>query len=153
DYRRLLGSARIVFNRSIRGECNMRVAEAVWAGSLLFQEVSNTEVPHLLRDRQECVFYTDDNLEELLDYYLDHEDERRTIAEAARKRLAELHFELLWTQALRHVENEWPALCERAERRRAEAAVAARCSALVSVWGTLGHRRPVEESLLRELES
>jgi hypothetical protein len=88
DYRALLGRARIVFNRAIRGECNKRAFEAAAAGALLFQEAENREVPAYFRDRQECVLYNDDNLEDLLDYYLDHEDERQALAEAARARAA-----------------------------------------------------------------
>src|SRR5262249_4357672 len=70
DYRRLLRRARIAFNRSIRGECNQRAFEAAAAGALLFQEADNRELPAYFRDRQECVCYTTDDLEELLEYYL-----------------------------------------------------------------------------------
>jgi hypothetical protein len=65
-YRELLGRSRIVFNRAIRGEANKRAFEAVAAGALLFQEADNRELPALLRDGQECVYYSDTNLEELL---------------------------------------------------------------------------------------
>jgi hypothetical protein len=84
EYRKLLGRARIVFNRSIRCECNRRTFEAAAAGALLFQEAGNREVPRYFRDRQECVYYTADNLETLLDYYLEHEDEQQAIALAGR---------------------------------------------------------------------
>jgi GT2 family glycosyltransferase/tetratricopeptide (TPR) repeat protein len=119
-YRDLLGRARIVFNRSIRGECNRRTFEAAAAGALLFQEAGNLETPEYFGrqgDReagrqgdtetwrqgdkeqltqQECVYYTEDNLEELLEHYLDHEDERAAIAEAARRRVAQYSFEDQW---------------------------------------------------------
>src|SRR5207244_2135340 len=61
DYRRLLGRARVVFNHSVRGECNKRALEAAAAGALLFQEADNREVGNLFRDRHECVLYTEDN--------------------------------------------------------------------------------------------
>jgi hypothetical protein len=51
EYRRLAGRARIVFNRSVRGECNLRTFEAAAAGALLFQEAGNREVPSYFRDR------------------------------------------------------------------------------------------------------
>jgi hypothetical protein len=54
-YRELLRRARIVFNRSIRGEGNRRAFEATAAGALLFQESGNLELPTYLRDRQDCV--------------------------------------------------------------------------------------------------
>src|SRR5438552_9239992 len=94
EYRKLLSRARIVFNRSIRGECNKRVFEA--AGALLFQESGNREIQEYFQDRKECVLYDEDNLEELLEYYLDHEEERRCIAEAARERVRAFTFERLW---------------------------------------------------------
>ncbi len=119
DYRRLLGRARIVFNRSVRGECNRRAFEAAAAGALLFQEADNRETAQFFRDRQECVCYTADDLEALLDHYLTHEDDRRPIAEAARARVRQYAFEDLWRQQMESVENDWPELQERAGRRPA----------------------------------
>jgi len=118
EYRRLLGRARIVFNRSLRGECNMRALEAAASGALLFQEAGNLEIPAYLRDRQECVYYSDESLEELLDYYLDHEDERRAIAEAGRQRVQQYSFANLWDEQLRRIEEAWPELEERCLGRR-----------------------------------
>src|SRR5205823_868667 len=100
DYRALLGRARIVFNHSIRGECNRRVFEAAAAGALLFQEAGNPEVPAYFGDRQECVYYTADTLDALLHHYLEHEDERRALAEASRRKLPQFSFDALWGQAL-----------------------------------------------------
>ena len=106
EYCDLLRRARIVFNRSIRGECNRRAFEAAAAGALLFQENGNLEVPAFFQDRQECVYYDEDNLEDLLEYYLDHEDERRGIAEAGRKKVANYSFEELWDGQVRAIERE-----------------------------------------------
>jgi glycosyltransferase involved in cell wall biosynthesis/Flp pilus assembly protein TadD len=117
-YRELLGRSRIVFNRSIRGEGNKRVFEATAAGALLFQEQENLETHAFFGDRQECVYYNDDNLEELLEHFLENEDERRRIAEAARARVQEFSFERLWQQQIRLIEEEWPTLLERAKVRQ-----------------------------------
>jgi hypothetical protein len=51
EYWKLLRRARIVFNRSIRGECNKRTFEAPAAGVLLFQEEGNREVPEYFHGR------------------------------------------------------------------------------------------------------
>src|SRR5437868_5336515 len=48
DYRALLRRARVVFNRSVRGEANRRAFEALAGGALLFQEAENRELPGLL---------------------------------------------------------------------------------------------------------
>lgn len=117
DYRRLLGRARIVFNYSIRGECNLRVFEAAAAGALLFQEEGNRETPAYFHDRQQCVYYNANNLEELLEHYLGHEDERRTIAEAARAEVSRYTFAEFWSQQLGLIEAELPALRERVRQR------------------------------------
>jgi tetratricopeptide (TPR) repeat protein len=117
-YRELLGQARIVFNRSRHGACNRRAFEAAAAGALLFQGTGNREVPSYFADRQECVLYDDGNLEALLDHYLEHEDERQALAEAARARVRHYSFEELWEGVLERVEEEWPALVQRAATRQ-----------------------------------
>jgi RNA polymerase sigma factor (sigma-70 family) len=86
EYRRLLRRARVVFNRSIRGECNRRAFEAAAAGALLFQEAGNREVEDYFRDHQQCVCYGDDDLEALLEHYLTHEDQRQLLARGAQER-------------------------------------------------------------------
>jgi tetratricopeptide (TPR) repeat protein len=87
DYTRLMNRAKIVFNRSIRGEINMRAYEAPACGALLFYERENEEVGAVYRDREECVLYSADDLEDLVAYYLEHEDERKRIAEAGWRRV------------------------------------------------------------------
>ena len=54
DYRNLLSRSKIVFNHSIRGECNERRFEAVATGALLLQEHGNTEVPLLAAGQRIC---------------------------------------------------------------------------------------------------
>ncbi len=80
DYTRALNQAKIVFNRSIRGEMNARAYEAPACGSLLFMEESNLEIRDYLTDMVECVLYNDENLEELIGYYITHDEERERIA-------------------------------------------------------------------------
>ena len=110
-YVQLLNRAKIVFNRSIRGEINMRAYEAPACGALLFQERENREILSLFPDRQECVLYDDDDLEPLLEHYLSHEDERAAIAEAG----------------CRRVQTETPALHIEAMFRAIEAQASAAC--------------------------
>jgi glycosyltransferase involved in cell wall biosynthesis len=109
-YRGLLRRARIAFNRSVRGECNSRAVEAAACGALLFQEAGNADVAAHFRPGAEYIEYTDDNLEVLLDYYLEHEDERRAIAEAGQRRAREYTFTALWDRALAELERDLPAL-------------------------------------------
>jgi hypothetical protein len=86
DYRALMARARIVFNRGIRGECNSRALEAAASGALLFQEAGNCEVPEYFEEGKEYIAYRGQDLEDRLRHYLEHEDERRLIAEAGQRR-------------------------------------------------------------------
>src|SRR5579884_276945 len=89
EYVRAMNRAKIVFNRSIRGEINMRAYEAPACGALLFYEAENAEIRALFTDREHCVLYDTSNLEALLDYYLAPENaaERERIAEAGWRRV------------------------------------------------------------------
>jgi len=119
DYRRLLGRARIVFNRSIRGECNNRLFEGIAAGALVFQEADNRETKGLLREGDEYVSYDETNLEDRIEHYLTHEDERSAIAERAHRRRHEFTFEAMWQRLLDTVESNWQLVQQRAQARYA----------------------------------
>ncbi|MEZ0368024.1 MAG: glycosyltransferase [Candidatus Sericytochromatia bacterium] len=102
DYRRALNQSRIVLNYSICQVMNMRAYEAPACGALLFIEEANLEVRSVFRDRESCVLYNEANLLELLEYYLEHEDERAAIAAAGHRIVQdytyERHFERLLVQ-------------------------------------------------------
>jgi GT2 family glycosyltransferase/predicted Zn-dependent protease len=118
EYRSLLRRARVVFNRSARGECNQRAFEAAACGALLFQEAGNVEVQGFFRDGEEYVGYADADLEQLLEHYLTHEDERAAVAARGRERaLREGAYDALWSKALETVQSEWAFCRERAARR------------------------------------
>lgn len=143
DYRNLLGRSLIVFNRGIRGEVNKRAFEAAAAGALLFQEKESLEVEEYFRDREACVLYDSDNLEELLEYYLDHESERAAIAANARERAQSFSFEHLWDKYVAVIEEALPELRASAKGRTR---LGVRDSALLHSWQSLGsgdHPRPV----------
>lgn len=100
SYRHLLARSRIVFHASNRHKVGPRAFEAAAAGALIFQERDNRELHDYFRDRQECVLYRPDEVEELLNHYLEHEDERRALAEAARARAGNYRFEDFWERIL-----------------------------------------------------
>jgi GT2 family glycosyltransferase/Flp pilus assembly protein TadD len=150
DYRRLLGRSRIIFNRSIRGECNRRAFEVTAAGALLMQEEGNQEVPKYFRDRQECVYYCDDNLEELLNHYLEHEEERRSIAEAGRARVRQFSFEALWQELIEQIDNAWPDLIERVHHRPRRDSIE---ELRLRTWQALGSHEPGDPNLILDLNA
>jgi hypothetical protein len=117
DYRALLARARVVFNRSVRGECNMRTFEATAAGALLFQEAGNQEMPAFFSEGEEYVAYQDNNLEDLLEHYLSHEEERERIARAGQQRARGYGYEALWQKTLALLASDWSEIQKRCQRR------------------------------------
>jgi tetratricopeptide (TPR) repeat protein len=117
EYQDLLGRSRIVFNHSDLGVCNPRVFEAVIAGALLFQEAGNREVPRYFAHGKECVYYTDRDFEELVGHFLAHEDERRTIAEAAKVKVPNCGYGHFLDEILNQIDAEYDELRQRASKR------------------------------------
>jgi glycosyltransferase involved in cell wall biosynthesis/tetratricopeptide (TPR) repeat protein len=113
DYRRLLLRSRIVFNRSVRGEWNLRVGEACSCGALLLQEAGNLEMAGLWEHARECAFYDDSTLEPLLDFYLRSEGERRAVAERGRHKAAAFTFAALWEKELDQIERRFDEIHRR----------------------------------------
>jgi 2-polyprenyl-3-methyl-5-hydroxy-6-metoxy-1,4-benzoquinol methylase len=90
---RTYSAARVVFNRSIRNDVNMRVFEALACGSLLLtNDLRDNGQEELFRDGVHLATYG--NADELLDktrFYLDHETERERIAAAGREEALARH--------------------------------------------------------------
>jgi tetratricopeptide (TPR) repeat protein len=114
DYRGLLARARVVLPWGEGPEC---FGEAVAAGALPFREADAPVTGEPPGDDSLAVLYTADSLEQLLEHYLDHEDERRALVEAARARLPEFSAEEVWGQVMAAIEGEWPQLVERSRHR------------------------------------
>jgi glycosyltransferase involved in cell wall biosynthesis/predicted Zn-dependent protease len=150
EYRRLLARSRIVFNRGIRGEWNMRVTEALAAGALLMQDAECREVFGLLEDGKECVAYTPDNLLALTEHFLEHEEERRAIAEAGRARVQEFAFGRFLQEQLDVIDRKWDALVERAARRIASGT---RPSLAARAWQANPAALACDPTLCAELEA
>ncbi len=82
-----LSASRIVFNRSVKNDVNMRVFEALACGSLLLtNDLAENGQAELFQDGVHLATYTD--AAELLDkltYYLEHEEVREKIAATGRE--------------------------------------------------------------------
>ena len=83
---RIYSASRIVFNRSIRNDVNMRVFEALACGSLLVtNDLADNGQDELFQDGVHLATYRDpEELLEKVAYYLAHEEEREPIAAAGR---------------------------------------------------------------------
>lgn len=89
DYAQTLSRARIVFNRSVRGELNLRVFETMACGALAMLEDSNQEVRDWFTDGLDIVLFNERNIEEKIIYYLENSTERERIAANGLRRVQE----------------------------------------------------------------
>jgi GT2 family glycosyltransferase len=94
------------------------------------------------------VLYGDDDLEVRLVYFLEHEEQRRRLAAAARMRGADWSFAKLWANELARLEQDWPVLQERC-RQRAERGFTESWDA--RVWQSLGCKAGVDPDLVADL--
>lgn len=86
DYARFLNQCRIGWNRSIRGELNLRAFEVPACGALLLLERSNREVADFFVPGEECVLY-DDDLEAVALELLGNPNRLARIAAAGHRRV------------------------------------------------------------------
>ena len=89
DYGRFLNRCQIGWNRSIRGEMNLRAFEVPACGALLLMEDSNLEVRDFFVPDEECVLYDQDNLESVIEQLLANPGRMRQIAAAGFQRVQE----------------------------------------------------------------
>ena len=82
DMGRIYQGAYIVFNKSIRGDINMRVFEALASGSLLVtDQLDDPGFAELFRDGEHLITYqTEHEMVKKTRYYLDHPDEAEKIS-------------------------------------------------------------------------
>ena len=77
----IYSSSKIVFNKSILKELNMRVFEALASGSMLITDRIQNGLPELFSEDKDLVCYTsDEELISKLKFYLNHPAERESIA-------------------------------------------------------------------------
>jgi len=87
SYGRFLNRCRIGWNRSIRGEMNLRAFEVPACGALLLQERENLEVRDFLVPDEECVLYGADDFEDVVLALLGDPARLQRIAAAGHRRV------------------------------------------------------------------
>lgn len=111
-YARVLNQSKMVFNHAVRGEMNLRAYEAAACGALLLMEEDNLEVADFLPPGEACVLYNDENLQDLVRYYAQHDLERERIARNAQERIQNFTYTHQFTDLL----NQLPACLARLAR-------------------------------------
>ncbi|MBK35703.1 MAG: hypothetical protein CME26_09275 [Gemmatimonadetes bacterium] len=90
---RFHGQSRIVFNRSLNGDLNMRVFEALCSGSLLLTDRLGPDsgLESLFEDGNHLALYYEENLESIVRHFLANEEERERVAAAGRQAVLAEH--------------------------------------------------------------
>ncbi len=90
---RTYSASKLVINQSVRDDVNMRVFEAAACGSLLLtNDLRDNGQAELLQDGVHCaVYHNEEELDEKLAYYLQHDAEREQIAAAGCREVLAKH--------------------------------------------------------------
>ncbi len=93
DMAKIFSSSRIVFNRSIKNDINMRVFEALSTGSLLVtNNLDENGMAELLEDGKDYISYrNNEELPDKISYYLNNPVERETIASRGMEKVRKYH--------------------------------------------------------------
>jgi spore maturation protein CgeB len=84
--------SKIGFNKSVRGDLNMRVFEIMSCGTMLLTDKIDNGVNDLFVNKKHLVMYeNEEELNELVQYYLGNEEEREKIARKGQKEVHEKH--------------------------------------------------------------
>lgn len=99
-YRDLLRRARLVFNRSVRGEANMRAFEAAAAGACVLNERDNPTLPLIAVPDAHYASYGADDLESVIERLLADDAHRLELAAAGQAWIRDHTYEAHLAQAL-----------------------------------------------------
>jgi len=92
DMARIYSQSKIVFNKSLQGDLNMRVFEALSCGRLLLTDRINNDLEELFTDKEHLVIYNDyEDLRKKARYYLTHPDESEAIAHKGQEEVWKRH--------------------------------------------------------------
>jgi len=92
DMAKIYSQSRIGFNKSLKGDLNMRVFEVMSCGTMLLTDRINNGMEELFKNKKHLVLYNDENeMLELVEYYLDNEEERERIAREGQREVHKKH--------------------------------------------------------------
>jgi len=84
--------SKIGFNKSINRDLNMRVFEIMSCGTMLLTDKIDNGMNDFFENKKHLVMYeNEEELNELVQYYLEHEEEREEIAKEGQKEVHEKH--------------------------------------------------------------
>jgi glycosyltransferase involved in cell wall biosynthesis len=116
-HRKLLARARIVVFEPNETPADSAL-DAAAAGALVCQPQGALGLPPCFRDRHECLCYQPEQLDSLVEHYLTHPQELQRLADAGRVQAQAFDFHSAWSDMVRQLQEDWPALCGRGNDHR-----------------------------------
>lgn len=99
----VIGRAKVVFNRTVRKEMNMRVFEAIRTFSLLLLEEDNEETWDYFEKWSEVIPYNEENLPELVKRYVNDTREREKVVRQAFKKVRDMTSKKMWGKLIESI--------------------------------------------------
>lgn len=94
DYVGVFNRSRVVLNQCVAGDVNFRTFQALGCGSLLLMERVGNGLDELFQDGVHLVLYDKGSVEQVVEltrYYVEHQQERETIAACGREAVLRAH--------------------------------------------------------------
>lgn len=108
EFSSLFSLSKLTFNcANCQNNANYRVFETIDHGGTLFMESDNEVIREFFEDKQEVILYNDLNFEELIEYYVNHDEEREKINNKAREKSRQNYtYENLFKQILDKIQSQ-----------------------------------------------
>jgi hypothetical protein len=103
EYSQVFQKSKIILNQSVKTDINFRVFEALASGNLLLTDNLDNGIDLLLKEGHHFVGYQKNNPEDAaakIRYYLEHDEERQSIARAGHEALLQGHTAAIRTRQL-----------------------------------------------------
>jgi len=100
----IFNRSKIVLNLAVgKSGYPLRVFEALGCRSFLLTNEIDPKF-RIFEDRKHLVYFTDDNIEELIEYYLEHDDEREAVAQNGYQEVIDNHtFEIRMSKVIKDI--------------------------------------------------
>jgi GT2 family glycosyltransferase/tetratricopeptide (TPR) repeat protein len=151
--RTLLGRARVVIHHGGDSDLDRLVLTAPLAGALLLQDPEGEQRVAELPGLPEAMCWIEHDLEQLVEHFLTHEDERLRLVEEGRQAARAFGPGQFWERLLARIEEDRPVLEQARTTRVGQREPEPQRRLLARCWQASAATRPEAPSLVRDLET
>lgn len=104
SYAETLNGSKIAFNFCRNNMINQKTFEIPACNTLMFINEDVENLSSYLKDKEDCIYYNEDNFEELIEYYLQNNEEREKITKKGYQKVQKYTFEYNFENLLSEIE-------------------------------------------------